>query len=62
MVFSVKNLKEYVQKMAETEKDNLKNLKDLDEIIVCFDGDGGGGRFVAEFAFINNTDRKIKIV
>ena len=41
MVFSVKNLKEYVQKMAEAEKDNLKNLKDLDEIIVCFDGDGG---------------------
>ena len=60
-VFSVKNLKKYIQKMAEAEKDNLKNLKDQEEIVVCFDADGGGGRFVAEFAFLNNIDRKIKI-
>ena len=60
-VLSVKNLKTYIQKMAEAEKDNLRNLKDMDEIIVCYDGDGGGGRFVCEFAFLNNIDRKIKI-
>ena len=28
---------------------------------ICCDGDGGGGRFVAEFAFLNNIDRKITL-
>ena len=60
-VLSVKNLKAYIQKIAESEKDNLSNLKDMDELMVCYDGDGGGGRFVCEFAFLNNNDRKIKI-
>ena len=60
-VLSVKNLKAYIQKIAESEKDNLSNLKDMDELMVCYDWDGGGGRFVCEFAFLNNNDRKIKI-
>ena len=60
-VLSVKNLKAYIEKIAEAEKDNLSNLEDMDEIMVCYDGDGGGGRFVCEFAFLNNIDRKIKI-
>ena len=60
-VFSVKDLRTYVQKMAEAEKENLKNLEDMAELKVCYDGDGGGDRFTFEFAFINNTDREIKI-
>ena len=28
---------------------------------MCWDGDGGGGRFIAEFAIINNKDRKITL-
>ena len=56
---NVKNLKKYIEKMAVTEKDNLLNLKDGDELHVCWDGDGGGGRFVAEFTFLNDVDRKV---
>ena len=60
-VFSVKDMKSYIQKNAEAEKNNLSHLKDMEEILVCYDGDGGGGRFICEFAFINNIDRKIKL-
>ena len=60
-VFSVKDMKSYIQKNAEAEKNNLSHLKDMEEIQVCYDGDGGGGRFICEFAFINNIDRKIKL-
>ena len=60
-VLNVKNLKSYIQKVAVAEKDNLVNLKSGDSLQVCWDGDGGGGRFVAEFAFINNADRKITL-
>ena len=61
IVDCVKNLKSYIQKVAVAEKDNLVNLKSGDSLQVCWDGDGGGGRFVAEFAFINNADRKITL-
>ena len=60
-ILSVKDLLSYIQKMAVAESENLDNLKDMDELQVCYDGDGGGGRFVAEFAFLNNSDRKIKL-
>ena len=60
-VLNVKNLKSYIQKVALAEKDNLVNLKTGDSLHVCWDGDGGGGRFVAEFAFINNADRKLTL-
>ena len=33
----------------------------MDELEICYDGDGEGGRFVCEFAFINNIDRKITL-
>ena len=60
-VLNVKNLKSYIQKMALAEKDNLVNLKTGDSLHVCWGGDGGGGRFVAESAFINHADRKITL-
>ena len=46
-VFSVKELRSYIQKNAKAERENLAHLKD--------------GRFVCEFAFINNIDRKITL-
>ena len=55
-VFSVKELKSYIQKNAEAERENLAHLKDLDELEICYDRVGGGGRFVSEFAFINNIE------
>jgi len=39
----VKDLLSYIQKMAVAESENLDNLKDMDELQVCYDGDGGGG-------------------
>ena len=51
----VKNLITYIQRNAEAEKVNLAHLKNLDELEICYYGDGGGGRCVCEFAFI---DRK----
>ena len=58
-VLNVKDLKTYIQKLAVAEKDNLKNLSDGDELQICWDADAGGGRFVGEFTFINNLDRKV---
>ena len=55
--FSVKELRSYIQKNAEAERENLAHLKDLDELEICYDGDGGGGRFVCEFAFINKIGK-----
>ena len=60
-LLNVKNLKLYIQKMALAEKKNLENLNDGDALHVCWDGDGSGGRFVAEFAFLNNVDRKVTL-
>ena len=60
-VKNVRNLKDYIQIMANSEKRNLDNLKDGDKLDVCWNGDGGGGRFIASFAFINNTNRKIQL-
>ena len=48
----------YIQRNAEDEKVNLAHLKNLDELEICYDGDGGGGKFVCEFAFI---DRKVTL-
>ena len=60
-VKNVRNLKDYIQKMANSEKENLENLKEGDNLNVCWNGDGGGGRFISSFAFTNNKDRKIKL-
>ena len=47
--------------MANSEKENLENPKEGDNLNVCWNGDGGGGRFISSFAFTNNKDRKIKL-
>jgi len=60
-VLVVKNLGEYISKMANSEKEAFSEFKDGDEIHVCYDADGGGGRFIAEFAFLNRKDQKIKL-
>ena len=60
-VLMVKNLKEYIEKLAKSEAESFSHLKDGDTIHVCYDADGGGGRFVAEFAFLNRKDNTIKL-
>ena len=60
-VLQVKNLNEYIQKIANSEADNLKHLKDGDNIEICYDADAGGGRFVAEFTIINTQDENIRL-
>ena len=57
-VLSVKNLKEYIEKIANKESENLIQSEELH---LCLGGDGGGGRFVAEFAFLNTQDKSITI-
>ena len=47
---SVKNLKEYIEKVADKESENLIHSEELH---LCLGGDGGGGLFAAEFAFLN---------
>jgi len=58
-VLIVKDMKSYIQKMAQSESNHFSELKNGDEIHVCYDADGGGGRFIAEFAFINRKDEDI---
>ena len=57
-VLSVKNLKEYIGKVANKESENLIHSEELH---LCLGGDGGGGRFVAEFAILNTQDKSITI-
>ena len=57
-VFTVKNLHQYIEKLAREEAENLPNSGELQ---VCLGGDGGGGRFVSEVAFLNTLDKSIKL-
>ena len=57
-VFTVKNLHQYIEKLAREEAENLPNSGELQ---VCLGGDGGGGRFVSEEAFLNTLDKSIKL-
>ena len=57
-VFVVKNLHHYIEKMAV---DDAENLVHSEELIVCLGGDGGGGRFVAEFGFLSTYDRSVTL-
>ena len=59
IVLLVKDLTAYVTSMAENEKSQLDLT--FGELPVCFDADGGGGRFVATFAFLNRIDGEIKL-
>ena len=53
---SVKNLKEYIEKVAHKQSENLIHSE---ELYLCLGGGRGGGRFVAEFAFLNTQDKSI---
>ena len=56
-VLIVENLFEYIVKIAEGESEDID--LSMSYLPVCFDGDAGGGRFVATFAFLNRKDRSI---
>ena len=57
-VYTVRNLLQYIEKLAEEEADNLVHSE---ELLLCLGGDGGGGRFVAEFAFLSTLDKSITL-
>ena len=44
-VLKVKNLRNHVQKIAESESSNLSHLSNGDELNLCYNADAGGGRF-----------------
>ena len=48
----VKDLQEYIIKLAESESKDLD--LSLEKLPVYFYADAGGGRFVASFAFLNS--------
>ena len=54
----VKDFKSYIQIHAQCESGELK---EGDIYPVVIDGDAGGGRFVAEFAFLNRKDESLKL-
>lgn len=56
-VLMVKDLMQYIQKIAESEIEYLDMSKQL--LPLCFDADAG--RFVAIFAFLNRNDQNVKI-
>ena len=57
----VKNLRNYMEKIANSKKEKLQHLKDGEELEVCLDLDAGGGRVVAEFVFLNENSETLKI-
>ena len=56
-VLIVENLFEYIVKIAEGESEDID--LSMSYLPLCFDGDAGGARFVATFAFLNRKDRSI---
>ena len=44
----MKNLRDYIEKIANSKKDTLEDLNNGDDIDICLDLDAGGGRVVAE--------------
>ena len=57
----VKNLRNYMEKIANSIQPKLQHLKDGEELEVCLDLDAGGGRVVAEFGFLNENSETLKI-
>ena len=60
-ILRVKNLLQYIEKMANSKADNLKHLNSGDDIEICLDLDAGGGRVVAEFGIISEKSETQKI-
>ena len=60
-ILKVRNLKSYMEKIANSKKDNLKHLEDGEEIEICLDLDAGGGRVVAEFGILSENSETQKI-
>ena len=60
-ILRVKNLKQYIEKVANAKGDNLKHLNSGDNLEVCLDLDAGGGRVVAEFGILNEKSETQKI-
>jgi len=58
-VLKVKNLPEYILKIAQSEAENLSHLENGDILKLCYDADAGGGRFIGEFTFLNCKDEII---
>jgi len=58
-VISVKDLPNYIEKLANGESGELDFSMGC--LPVCFDADAGGGRFVASFTFLNSLDTKVKL-
>ena len=58
-VLLVKDLPEYIVKMAESESDDLDIT--MEHLDVCFNADAGAGRFVAAFTFLNRKDGSIRL-
>ena len=58
-VIRVKDLPEYITKIAKSEKSDL-DLKE-GKLLCCFDADAGGGRFVTSFGFLNRKDESVII-
>ena len=57
----VKSLRDYIEKIANAKKNNLKHLNDADNIDVCLDLDAGGGRVVAEFGILSEESETLQI-
>ena len=60
-ILRVKDLKQYIEKVANSKENNLKHLKSGDNLEVCLDLDAGGGRVVAEFGIVNEKSETQKI-
>ena len=60
-VLKVKDLKTYIGKIVVSEAENLTHLRNGDKLKICYDADGGGGRFIAEFSILNGKDQKITL-
>ena len=60
-VLRVKDLREYIEKIANSKKDTLEDLNNGDDIDICLDLDAGGGRVVAEFGILSEKSETLKI-
>ena len=59
----VKNLRNYMEKIANSKKEKLQHLKDGEELEVCLDLDAGGGSWKSgrRVWFLNENSETLKI-